>query len=110
MTKSEPTGILEYHFTLPDKTVVVKTLKELITQLAQPNLALFTDGSFTVGRAPILYKKEGEDWKEIFRFEACQIIDAAPQAPLGEFEFTLNGKVFSTQPFANDDKEVDDEL
>ncbi len=77
MTKNDSTGILEYHFTLPDKTVSIKTLKELITELGQPNIAVFTDASFTVGRTPILYRKVDTEWEELFKFVACQIVDVA---------------------------------
>jgi hypothetical protein len=110
IAKSEHTGTTEYHFTLPDKTVAIKTLKEIITELGQPNLIVFEDNTFTVGRIPILYRKAEGEWIEIFRFEACQIAEVAPEIKLGEHEFTIDGKVFSTQPFANDDKGADDEL
>ena len=45
---SEPTGDRDYHFTLPDGTVSIKTLKAIITELGQPDIALFADASFTV--------------------------------------------------------------
>jgi hypothetical protein len=104
IAKDGPTGITEYHFTLPDKTVAIKTLKELITELGQPNIALFTDGTFTVGRQPIVYQKQDGNWLNLFRFEACQIYDNTNQVKPGELSFTMNGKLYSTAPFANDDK------
>ena len=97
----ESMPITEYHFTLPDKTVSIKTLKEVITELGQPDIALFTDGTFTVGRQPILYRKGIDgNWLNLFRFVACQIEKVAAQS------FTIGGKVFSTAPFAAKEKVI----
>ena len=77
MTKSEPTIILEYHLTLSDDTVVVKNLKEVITELGQPTITLFTDATFTLDRQPIVYKKGETEWEEMFKFVACEIKEIA---------------------------------
>ena len=59
--------VKQYEFTLTDGTTIIKKLTTSIAAKEdKPRINIFDDDSFTVGQAPIVYKKVGDedrDWE-----------------------------------------------
>ena len=69
-----PERVKTFRFTLVDDTVVRKKLIEHIAAKDdKPKINIFEDDTFTVGEEPIVYKREGEDWIQVFAFKAVHV-------------------------------------
>ena len=67
--------VKQYEFTLHDGTTIIKKLQTSIAaQEDKPRINIFDDDSFTVGQAPIVYKRIGDEWQEQFTFCAIKVI------------------------------------
>ena len=69
-----PERVKTFRFTLVDDTVVRKKLIEHIAAKDdKPKINIFDDDTFTVGEEPIVYKRQGEDWIQVFQFKAVHV-------------------------------------
>ena len=75
MHTSDSYRVKQYEFTLTDGTTIIKKLTTSIAAKEdKPRINIFDDDSFTVGQAPVVYKRVGDEWEEQFTFCAIKVI------------------------------------
>ena len=75
MHTSDSYRVKQYEFTLYDGTTIIKKLTTSIAAKEdKPRINIFDDDSFTVGQAPVVYKRVGDLWEEQFTFCAIKVI------------------------------------